>query len=82
MAFFFGHNYEKKVLTVMVINSTNINKTNNHHHLSSLLNSLNTEKTTTYDVGNPDPGLGQAQKCGGVKLANEITGYSTAIQYK
>ena len=21
---------------------------------------------TIYDVGNPDPGLGQAQKCGGV----------------
>jgi len=25
------------------------------------------EKTTTYDVVNPVPGLGQAQKCGGVK---------------
>jgi len=25
------------------------------------------EKTTTYDVGNPDPGLKQAQQCGGVK---------------
>ena len=23
----------------------------------------------TYDVGNPGPGLGQAQKCGGVKKA-------------
>ena len=34
----------------MVINSTNINKTNNH--LSSL---LNTKKTTTYDIGNSDP---------------------------
>jgi hypothetical protein len=27
-------NYEKKVITVMVNNSTNINKTNNHHSLS------------------------------------------------
>jgi hypothetical protein len=25
------------------------------------------KKTKTCDVGNPDPGLGQAQKCGGVK---------------
>jgi hypothetical protein len=34
----------------MVINSTNINKANNH--LLSYLNSLNTIKTTTNDVGN------------------------------
>jgi len=26
----------------------------------------------TYDVGNPGPDLGQAQKYGGVKLANGI----------
>jgi hypothetical protein len=26
----------------------------------------------TYDVGNPDPGLGQAQKCGRVKPVNGI----------
>ena len=31
------------------------------------LNSLNMKKTTTYDIGNPGPGLGQAQKCGWVK---------------
>jgi hypothetical protein len=41
---------------MMVINSTNINKMNNH--LSSELNLLNTKKTTTYDVGNPGPDLG------------------------
>jgi hypothetical protein len=53
----------------MVINSTNINNTNNH--LSSLLNLLNKKReTTTYDVENP--GLGQAQKCVGVKLINGI----------
>ena len=28
---------------------------------TSHLNSLNTKKTTTYDAGNSDPGLGQAQ---------------------
>jgi len=27
----------------------------------------------TYDVGNPGPGLEQAQKCGRVKLVNEIS---------
>ena len=26
----------------------------------------------TYDVRNPGPGWGQAQKCGGVKAVNEI----------
>ena len=28
------------------------------------------KNTLTYDIGNPDPGLGQAQKCGGVKSVN------------
>ena len=38
--------------------------------ITSHLNSLNTKKKrgiTTYDIGNPDPGLGHTQKCGGVK---------------
>ena len=48
---------------MMVNNSTNINKTNNH------LSPEHTKKRgiTTYDIGNPDPGLGHTQKCGGVK---------------
>jgi hypothetical protein len=25
---------------------------------------MNTKNTTTYDIGNPGPGFGQAQKCG------------------
>jgi hypothetical protein len=54
----------------MVINSININKKNNY--FSSELNSLNTKITPTYDVGNPDPGLGQAHKYGGVKPFNGI----------
>jgi len=40
--------------------------------ITSHLHSLNTKKTTTYDVGNPGPGLGQAHKCGSVKLVNVI----------
>ena len=28
----------------------------------SQMNSFNTKKTTAYDIGNPSPGLGQAQK--------------------
>ena len=51
----------------MVNNSTKI-KMNNR--LSPQL--LNIEKTTTYDVGNPGPCLGQAQQCGGVKPVNGI----------
>jgi hypothetical protein len=53
---------------MMVNNSTNINKINNH--LSSLLTEH--KKNMTYDVGNPDSGIGQAQKCGGVKPVNGI----------
>jgi hypothetical protein len=26
----------------------------------------------TYDLGNPDPGVGQSQKCGGIRPANRI----------
>ena len=29
------------------------------------------KETTTYNVGNPSPGFGQAQKYGGIKLVNE-----------
>ena len=44
-----------------------INKTNiNNHLLHQIIE--HQKKTTTYDVGNPGPGLGQAQKCGGIKL--------------
>ena len=38
--------------------------------ITSHLNSLNTKKTMTDDVVNPGPGLGQAQKGGGVKSVN------------
>jgi len=33
--------------------------------ITSHLNSLNIQNTTTYDVENPDHGFGQKQKCGG-----------------
>ena len=52
----------------MVIISININKTNNH--LSSELTEHKREMT--YDVGNLGPGLGKAQKHGGVKPINWI----------
>jgi hypothetical protein len=60
----------KRKFKQWVINSTNINKINDH--LSSLLNSLITKKTRTNNVGNPGPGLGQAQKCDRVKSFNGI----------
>jgi hypothetical protein len=40
--------------------------------ITSHLNSLNTKKTMKYDVGNPGPGLGHAQKYGGVEPVNGI----------
>ena len=51
----------------MVNNSTNTKWTT-----TSDLKQLNTKKTTTYDVGNPSPDLGQAQKCGRVNPVKEI----------
>jgi hypothetical protein len=51
------------VLTVMVDNSTNINK---KRATTSRFNSLNIKKTMTNDVGNPGPGLGQARASGGL----------------
>ena len=37
------------------------------------VNLLNTKQTTPYDVGNPGPDMGQAQKCGGCKTTNGIS---------
>ena len=31
------------------------------------------KKTTIYDAGNPGPGLGQTQRCGGIKPVNGST---------
>ena len=47
-------------------------KQNKQSTIASHLNSFNIKKTMTHDFGNPNPGLGQAQKCGGVKPANGI----------
>jgi hypothetical protein len=46
-----------------VSSSTNVNKAN--YNLS-----LNTNKTTAYDIRNPRPSLAQEQKGGSVKLVN------------
>ena len=59
----------------MVINYTNIYKTNKY--LSSYLienthTHTHTQETTTYDVGNPGPCLRQAQKCDRVKPVNGV----------
>ena len=54
----------------IVINFTNINKTNNHPLILTEL--TDDKKTTTYDVGNPGPSLGQAHIWGGVKYVNGI----------
>jgi hypothetical protein len=45
-----------------------------HHCLkqtiTSHLKQMNIKKTMTFDVENSGPGLGQAQKCGGVEPVN------------
>jgi hypothetical protein len=38
---------------------------------TSHFNSLDTKTPKTYGIGNPDPGLGQAHKCGSIKPVNE-----------
>ena len=48
--------------------STHINKTNIKH-----------KETMTFDVGNPAPGLGQAQKCGRIKRVNGIPTFHDII---
>jgi hypothetical protein len=53
----------------MLNNSTNISI---KRTITSHLDPFNIKKTTTYDVGNLDPGLGQTPKYGGVKLDNRI----------
>ena len=42
-----------------------------NYHLSLLINE-HKEKIIAYHVGNPNPCLGQAQKCGGFKTVNRI----------
>jgi len=44
--------------------------------ITSHLKSLNIKRSTAYDIGNPGPRLGQAQKCCGVK---SVKGISTSI---
>jgi hypothetical protein len=60
---------------VIVNNSTNNNKTNNHLWPSPTEH----KKTRTYEVRNPSNGLGQTHKCGGAKPVNGIkaNGYQT-----
>jgi hypothetical protein len=36
----------------------------------------------TYDVGNPGPGMGQAQKCGRIKPVKKIKWISNGNTYK
>ena len=46
----------------MVNNSSIINQAKNHF----------SKMTMTYDIGNPEPGLGQAHICGRINLAKGI----------
>jgi hypothetical protein len=59
---------------MMVNNSTNINKMNNHLSLQTVK-----KKTMAYDIGNPCPDLGQPQKCVKLKLYNGIPAFPSVI---
>ena len=63
----------------MVNNSTIINKVNNH--LSPSLTE-HKKNTTAYDVGNPGPGLRQAQKYGRVLIYFATTFCRVKVQEK
>ena len=65
----------------MVLISTKETITSHLSPLTFHLNSLNIQKTTTFDVQNPGLGLGQAQQCGGVKPVNGIPILSRCIHY-
>jgi hypothetical protein len=64
--------YKGKVKTHMYINRQNQSTTGKLWKITSPFKLLNTKTSTTYDIGNPCPGLGQTQKYGGVKLVNGI----------
>ena len=53
----------------------NINHHNNTSHSSVKPQSIKSEMTMTLANGNIDSGLGQAQKCGRIKLVNGILPY-------
>ena len=58
----------------MIVNNSiniNINKTNNHLSPQIIEHTMILTVILTYDVGNPGPGLEQAQKCVWVKSVNE-----------
>ena len=61
----------KRKFKVMVNNSININKTNNHLTPQTIEYK---KKTTTYGVGNPGPSFGQAKKSGRIKPGSYIGG--------
>ena len=55
----------------MINKYININKTYNYLSPQIIEDKKNIKKST-YDVGNPDPGFGQSQKCGETKPVNGI----------
>jgi hypothetical protein len=61
---------------MIVNNSTNISKTNNHLSPSHTEHTQNKKKTMTYEFGNPSPGFGQVHRCDGIKQVNEIPNIS------
>ena len=60
-----GIYYEKQVWTVMPVNFSPIIMNKKNKHVSPRPQII--KKSMTYGAGNPGPGWGHTQKCGGVK---------------
>ena len=69
------YNYEKKIKTIMVKNSTNVNETNNHFSPEPIKHKKKTQ-IHVYNIGNPGPSLGQP------KYMEERGGYGAEISIK
>ena len=71
------HQYQQSEQSPLTLTWNIVESAVKHHNPNPHLNSLNTKKTTTCDVGNTGPSLGQAQNCGVIKPNNWIPTHST-----
>ena len=77
------HNSNKITLPLLeFMSKCNVEKSFHTNQQISHLKSLNTNMTMIYVNGNPGPGLGQAQKYGGVKPVIGITTFQKQIFYQ
>ena len=74
------HQYQQNVNNTININKTStIPSISTKQTIYSHLKPLSIKKTTTYNVGNPGPGLGQAQY---VTVLNRLMGLNRLMEYR